>query len=65
MLNISPKSFISSDLIGNKIANKIKITSPQNILDIVESETEIPKERYIFPGKKRANYWPVKINIII
>ena len=60
MLDISPKSFISSDLIGNKIANKIKITSPQNILDIVESETEIPKER-----KKRANYWPVKINIII
>ena len=33
MLDISPKSFISSDLIGNKIANKIKITSPCYLCD--------------------------------
>ena len=37
----------TGDLIGNKIANeitKVSKTSPQNISETVESETEIPKE---------------------
>ena len=51
----SNKKFESpdGDFIGNKIADKItKVprTSPQN------SETEIPKERYISPEKNTPNY---------
>ena len=46
----------TGDLIGNKIANKIaKVSrnSPQNFLKKFESETEIPKERYISPEKRQ------------
>ena len=49
-------------MIGNKIADKItraSRSSPQNSLEIVESETEnpgfdreIPEERYISPEKR-------------
>ena len=55
------KQFKTDDLIGNKIANKIAKKSPQNSLETVESETEIPKERHISP----ENYWWIKSNIII
>ena len=46
----------ASDLIGNKIANKItKVSrsSPQINLEKITNEDneEIPKERYISPGK--------------
>ena len=46
--------FVTSDLIGNKIANKIaKVSrsSLQNKLETItiEHDKEIPKERYIFP----------------
>ena len=49
---------MSGDLIGNKITNKItnvSRTSPQNSSRTVESETEIPKEIYIYisPEKRR------------
>ena len=37
----------TGDLIGTKIANTITQKSPKNTSEIVESETEIPKERYI------------------
>ena len=37
----------TGDLIGYNIANKIKKASPQNTSETVESETKIPKEKYI------------------
>ena len=44
---------VTSDLIGNKIANKITKKSPQNTAEIVDSETGIAKERYIFPEERQ------------
>ena len=44
---------VTSDLIGNKIANKIIKKSPQNTAEIVDSETGIAKERYIFPEERQ------------
>ena len=53
----------SGDLIGNNIADKftkVSRTLPQNSSDKVKSEaenirldTEIPKERYIFPERRQ------------
>ena len=45
----------TDDLIGNKIAKKITKRSPQNTSETVESETEIPKERYISPKERQLN----------
>ena len=39
----------NGDLIGNKITKK----SPQDNSETVESETEIPKERYISPEERQ------------
>ena len=50
------KTTEATDDLINKIANKITKASrnlAQNILETVESETEICKERYISPEKKR------------
>ena len=60
------KTTEATDDLINKIANKITKASrnlPQNILETVESETEICKERYISP-EKRENYLWSKINVI-
>ena len=59
----------TSDLIGNKIANKItKVSrsSPQINLENITNEhnKEIPKERYISPGKIHKDWWS-DINIIV
>ena len=43
-------------MIGDKIAHKVaKVSknSPQNISETVESETEIPKERYMSPEARQ------------
>ena len=40
------------DFIGNEIAKKITKKSPENTSETVESETEIPKERYISPEER-------------
>ena len=50
------KTAEATDDLINKIANKITKASrnlPQNILETVESETEICKERYISPEKRK------------
>ena len=47
----------SDDLIGNKIADKIKMvskTSPQNILETVPRETKkYSQQKDVYPQKKR------------
>ena len=40
-------------MIGNKNANKITKKSPQNTSEMVDSETEIPTERYISPEERQ------------
>ena len=63
----------TSDLIGNEIADKITSVSKelhsknlsQNNLHKANNEMEILKERYISPEKKTANYWWIKVSIII
>ena len=57
----------TSDLIGNKVTNrimKVSNNSKQNKLETVTSEHDkkIPKERYVSPEKK-MNYWWFKIKI--
>ena len=44
----------TGDLIGNKIADKIKKASKisQNSLEALKSDEDIPKERYISPEIK-------------
>ena len=57
----------TSDLIGNKTADKITKNSLQNDSDTdtqTEKSIEIP-EKSTFSIKKPANYWWSKINIII
>ena len=57
----------TSDLIGNKTADKITKNSLQNDSDTdtqTEKSIEIP-EKNTFSRKKSANYWWSKINIII
>ena len=46
---------VTSDLIGNKIADEIKTVSKflQNNLDEVKSGKKIPRERYISPEKRQ------------
>ena len=44
---------VTNDLIDNKITNKITRKSPQNFAETVESETEIPNERYNSPEEKK------------
>ena len=46
----------TSDLIDNKIADKIR--------NEANDESEAPKERYIFP-EETTNYWWIKASIII
>ena len=58
----------TSDLIGNKIANKItgvSKSSQQNISETVANEydKEVPKEWCISPEKKARNYCRFKIKI--
>ena len=48
-------------MISNKIADRITEVlknSQQNNAETVinEHDKEIPKERYVFPGKKKRNY---------
>ena len=45
----------TGDLIGNKIADKIKKASKisQNSLEALKSDEDIPKERYISPEIKQ------------
>ena len=47
------KKKATGDLIGNKNANKITKKSPQNTSEMVDSETEIPTERYISPEERQ------------
>ena len=57
----------TSDLIGNKTADKITKNSLQNDSDTdtqTEKSIEIP-EKSTFSRKKPANYWWSKINVII
>ena len=42
----------TGDLIGNKISNKTTAKSPQNTSETVNSETEIPIEKYISPEER-------------
>ena len=52
---IQKTAWATSDLIGNKIANKITALkkSPQNTSEALESETELPKERNISPEERQ------------
>ena len=43
----------TGDLIGNKFAIKITKKSAQSTSETVESESEIPKERYISPEERQ------------
>ena len=43
----------TDDFIGHKIGNKITKASPQNTSVTVESQTEIPKERYRSPEERQ------------
>ena len=63
------KAEATGDLIGNKMANKVKRASKnsqQNNSETVTNENnkEIPKERYI-SRRKTENYWWSKIDIIV
>ena len=40
--------------IANKITNPTK-TLPKNTSEILETETEIPTEKYIYPEKRQQN----------
>ena len=42
------------DLIGNRISIKITKNLLQNTSETVENETEIPRERYLYPEKGRT-----------
>ena len=63
----------TDDLIDNKIANNITKVSRTsrwsnskvvtNKVENIGLETEIRKESYIYPEKRRKNYWWSKINI--
>ena len=48
-------SDLPSDLIGNKIANKVSKNSQQNILETGtnEHDKEMPKERYVTPAERQ------------
>ena len=48
---IQKTAWATGDLIGNKIAALKK--SPQNTSEALESETELPKERYISPEERQ------------
>ena len=61
----------TGDLIGNKIVEKITSVSKKSSAKLWSQnnegndESEIPKERYIFPEKKKTNYWWIKASTII
>ena len=64
----------TGDLIGNKIAGKIKKvskTTPQNNSETVESEPEntqfdrkISKERYVLPNDRKIENYKIRQKII-
>ena len=60
----------TDDLITNKITGVSKNPRQNNsetVIDDHDNEIpkKIPKERYIFPEKRRKNYWWSEINIIV
>ena len=60
----------TGDLITNKITGVSKNPRQNNsetVIDEHDNEIpkKIPKERYIFPEKRRKNYWWSEINIIV
>ena len=60
----------TDDLITNKITGVSKNPRQNNsetVIDEHDNEIpkKIPKERYIFPEKRRKNYWWSEINIIV
>ena len=64
MRAIQKASEATGDLISNKIADKTTSawkSSNHSQNDAANSETEVPKERYISP----ANYWWIKISITL
>ena len=52
-----------SNLIGNKIADKIK-ASKKNSEEKAKNEVEIPKKKIYIYRRKKKNYWWIKISII-
>ena len=60
----------TGDLITNKITGVSKNPRQNNSETVIdehdnEIRKKIPKERYIFPEKRRKNYWWSEINIIV